>query len=366
MASQQLDVVTNSGDTTAVTTATGNSFVGSVVTGSLDVTSNQTGTGAVGAQTIINVAQDAGPTTLSATVATGNAGSAMISGGGALSGSFLQTSASPAVDAELQLNAADAQTADATLAAQAVGNTQQLGATDSAIGAAVQQSNGATVIANGGAVVGDVSDQGTFVATGAGNSLTSAGQGGSAQAINVNQSNTGAVTQGAMFANFGQSESTDTSAVGTGNSASISNTEGGLQVVTAQDNELFVHGQAVETSYAWGSATVDGEATGNSAIANNVGAGLSLNNSQLNGAQGVESSASFQGNSGFDALVTSSAIGNSVTGACSACGGVMNVTNNQTNQGDAAASTAIGLTGSARSVRGVATAAGNSATFYAQ
>jgi hypothetical protein len=42
----------------------------------------------------------------------------------------------------------------------------------------------------------------------------------------------------------------------------------------------------------------------------------------------------------------------------------MNVTNSQTNLGDAAASTQIGLTGSARSVRGVASAVGNTATFF--
>jgi hypothetical protein len=364
-ASQQLDVVTNSSDTTAVTTATGNSFVGSVVTGSLDVTSSQTGSGNVGASTVINVASDAGPTTQSATAATGNSGSAVILGGGGLSGSFLQTSASATVDAESQLNAANAQTADAAFSVQDTGNGQVLGSTDSAIGASVSQSNASNVTANGGVVFGDVTDQGSFTAVGAGNTLTSVGQGASAQAIDVSQTNTGAVTQGAVFANFGQSEITDTSAVATGNSATVTNTEGGLAVTTSQDNESFVHGQSVETSFDWGGATVSAEAVGNSAVAANVGPSLALNNTQLNGAQGVESSASFQGDTGFDAAVSSSAIGNSVTGfACSACGGVMNVTNNQTNLGDAAASTQIGLTGSARSVSGAATAVGNSATFF--
>jgi hypothetical protein len=364
-ASQQLDVVTASSDTAATTTATGNSFVGSVVTGSLDVTSSQAVSGNVGASTVINVAQDAGPTTLSVTAASGNSGSSVILGGGTLSGSFLQTSASPTVDAESQINAASAQTADASFSVQAVANGQQLGATDSAIGASVNQSNSATVTANGGVVFGDVSDQGSFAAIGAGNNLTSTGQGASSQGLDVTQTNTGAVTQGAVFANFGQSEVTDTSSVATGNNANITNTEGGLAVTTSQDNESFVHAETVETSFEWGGATVTAEAVGNSAVAANVGPSLALNNTQLNGAQGVESSASFQGDSGFDAFVSSSATGNAVTGfACSACGGVMNVTNSQTNLGDAAASTQIGLTGSARSVTGVATAVGNTATFY--
>ena len=364
-ASQQLDVVTDSSDTTAITTATADSFIGSVVTGSLDVLSSQSGTGNIAASTVINVANDAGPTTQSATAATGNSGSAVILGGGALSGGFLQTSASATVDAESQINAANAQTANAAFSVQAGGNVQVLGSTDSAIGASVSQSNSSTVTANGGVVFGDVSDQGTFAAVGAGNSMTSVGEGASAQAIDVSQTNTGTVTQGAMFANFGSSGITDTSSVGTGNSATITNTEGGLAVTTSQDNQSFVHGQSVETSFDWGGATVSAQATGNEAVAANVGPSLSLNNTQLNGAQGVESSASFQGDTGFDTFVSSSATGNSVTGfACSACGGVMNVTNNQTNLGDAAASTQIGLTGSARSVSGVATAVGNTATFY--
>jgi len=364
-ASQQLDVVTDSSDTTATTTSTGNSFIGSAVTGSVAVTSSQTVTGNVGASTTINVAQDAGPSTLSVTAATGNSGASVIQGGGAFSGSFLQTSGSLTTDAESQINAANAQTQDATFSVQAVANGQELGSTDSSLAASVKQSNSSTVTANGGVVLGDVSDQGSFTAIGAGNSLTSTGQGASSQAVDVTQTNTGAVTQGAMFANFGQSEVTDTSSVATGNNANISNTEGSLNVTTNQDNESFVHAQSVETSFDWGGATVDAEAVGNSVVAANVGPSTALDNTQVNGAQGVESSASFGGDTGFDAFVNSSATGNSVTGfACSACGGVMNINNSQTNFGDAAASTSIGLTGGARSVQGVATAVGNTATFY--
>jgi hypothetical protein len=363
-ASQQLDVVTNSSDTTAVTTSTGNSFVGSVTTGSLDVASSQSVTGNVSAQTTINVGADAGAVTQSMTAATGNSGSSAIVGGGAFSGSFLQTSGAATVDAESQINAANAQTGDAAFQVQAMANSQQLGSTGGAMGASVSQSSASTVTANGGVVFGDVTGQGSFAATGGGNSLTSAGQ-GSSGALDVMQTNTGAVTQGAMFANFGQSEVTATSAAATGDSANIANTEGSLAVSANQDNQSFVHAEAVGTSFGFGAATVSADGVGNSVVAANVGPSLALDNVQLNGAQGVESSASFQGDSGFDASVSASATGNAVTGfACSACGGVMNVTNSQTNLGDAAASTQIGLTGSARSVRGVATAMGNTATFF--
>src|SRR4051794_5431064 len=59
--SQTLDVVTND-DTTAVTTATGNSLSGTVQSGSLDVQSHQTVSGAVQAATTVNVSDYAGAT----------------------------------------------------------------------------------------------------------------------------------------------------------------------------------------------------------------------------------------------------------------------------------------------------------------
>ncbi len=364
IASQQLDVVTAS-DTTAETTATGQSFEASTTSGSLDVTSRQTLSGDVSAQTTINVAADAGAFTQSATAATGNSGSAAIESGGALTGSFLQTSGARTIDAESQINAAAARTGDAAFSVQAIANSQQLGASDGVVGAAVSQSSSSTVTADGGAIIGDVAGQGSFAAIGAGNDFSSSSQGASAQALDVRQSNTGDVTQGAVFVNLGQSDVTATSAAASGDSVSIAGAEGALQATTAQDNQSFVHAQSVETSFDYGAASVDAQGVGNSAVALNVGPGLALDNVQLNGAQGVEASASFQGDTGFDASASATATGNAVTGfACSNCGGVMNVSNSQTNLGDVAANAQIGLTGPARSVRGMATAVGNTATFF--
>ena len=164
--SQQLDVVTNSSDTTAVTTATGNSFVGSVVTGSIDVESTQTVSGNLSASTTVNVDQTPGPTYISTTAATGNSGTSVISGGGALTGNMTQTTTSATVDAESQTNATNAFTTDATQVVQAVANGQQYGATDSTVAANLTQTNSSTVTANGGAVFNFVADQGVFSATG--------------------------------------------------------------------------------------------------------------------------------------------------------------------------------------------------------
>jgi hypothetical protein len=58
-------------------------------------------------------------------------------------------------------------------------------------------------------------------------------------------------------------------------------------------------------------------------------------------------------------------MGNSATGyACSSCGGTVGITSRQVNSGDVNATSTVNITGSGRSVAGVATAVGNSATYY--
>jgi hypothetical protein len=363
--SQQLNVVTNSSDTTAVTTATGNSFVGSAVTGSVDVESTQTVSGALSASTTVNIDQTPGPTYESVTAASGNSGDSVISGGGALTGNMTQTTTSATVDAESQTNGTNAFTTDATQTVQAVANGQQFGATDSTIAANLTQTNTSSVTANGGAVFNFVADQGVFSATGAGNDLTSTSAGNSSQTLNVNQTDTGGVTQGAMFVNLGNAEVSSTSAVATGNDIDASNTQGALNVTDSQTNQSFVNAQAVETSFEFGGATVQAEGVGNTVVAANLGPSVALDNTQVNGPSGVQATASFEGNNGFDVAVSANATGNSATGfACSQCGGVMNVYNSQSNAGGVSASTSVGITASARSVAGVATAVGNTATFF--
>ncbi|MFI4934061.1 MAG: holdfast anchor protein HfaD [Caulobacterales bacterium] len=363
--SQTLDVVTASSDTTATTTATGNSFVGSVVSGGVTVTSSQTVSGALQAQTVLNVASDAGPSTTLTTAATGNSGDSVISGGGTLAGNYTQTSTSATIDAESSIAGPNAQTADAAVAVQAIGNSQGFGSTDSTIATTTTQSNSATVTANGGAILGDIPDQASFSAVGNGNNVTSVGAGASTQTLAVNQTNTGAVTQGTMFVNLGNSEVTSTNATATGNNLNATNTEGALSVGVGQDNQSYVRAQAVETSFAFGGANVSAYGVGNSVMAGNIGPSTALNNVQTNGPAGVQSIASFSGDNGFDAFVSSTATGNAATGfACSACGGVINVGNTQTNLGDIGATGSVTLTNGARSVRSTVTAVGNTGSFY--
>lgn len=366
-ASQQLDVVTDASDTTATTTATANSTVASATSGDLAVQSAQANSGPVAAATTMNVAAGAGSLS-SLTAATANSGVSVIVGGGRLSGNFLQTSTSSSIDAESQVigQAAPWNTV-AGLQVQAVGDAQSLGAVDASIVASATQSNASTVSADGGVVLQNVQQGGAFSALGAGNDLTSVGQGQSTATLVVGQTNSGQTTQGAIFVSLGDSELTQTDATAIGNNLDASNTGGPLGLTDSQDNESFVHAQSVETSYEFGGAVVTSDGVGNAAFAGDIGGATTMNNTQVNG-EGVESTASFAsaGSPGYDVSVSSTATGNAVTGfACSQCGGgVMNATSNQTNLGDIQASSQVGLASGARSVRGVATAVGNTATFY--
>jgi hypothetical protein len=124
----------------------------------------------------------------------------------------------------------------------------------------------------------------------------------------------------------------------------------------------------VATDFQFGTGQATALGVGNSVLAGNQGPSTDLNNLQLN-TGGIEAEASFTGDNGYDATSSATAMGNAAIGyACSQCGGVININNNQTTSGggvEASSSTTItNLGGSNRSSTGIATAVGNSATFY--
>jgi hypothetical protein len=360
-----LNVVTNDSDTTTASVATGNSLIGSVVTGGLNVQSSQTVTANVIASTDTTIGQTPGDAYVSTTAATGNSGASVITSSYTLTGNFLQTTAGPTVDAE-SLTAADgAYTADASQSVQAVANGQQLGATDSSVVASVTQSNTSPAVeANGAADFNYITDQGVFAATAAGNDVTASASGNVTQNLTVNQTNAGALTQAQMFTQMNMGQTTSTSAVATGNDIDATNTQGALYVTDGQSNQSQVVANAVGTVDSYGSATVTAEGVGNTVTAANVGPTVGLNNTQVS-TGGVQANANFTGNDGYDLAASSSATGNSATGfACSSCGGTMNVWNSQSNAGGVAAETQVTQTGAGRSTASVATATGNTATFY--
>jgi hypothetical protein len=368
-ASQTLDVVTQSEETSATTTATGNSATAASDVGSLDVQQAQSMQGAAGATTILNVETEgnAGEVGL-VTAATGNTAEADSLGGAPLTGNLQQSAGPGAITAESQVNAAEGQANDLVANAQAIANTQGVAVDGSTSTVSVTQSSSATAQSNGGGVVGFVPGEADFTASAVSNNVTATGLDGASQTLTLNQSVTGPMTQAADFVAAGQAQSLNNAATASANNISVSNDGGPLDVVAVQNNQGYVRGQAESTAYAFGTSSAAANGVGNSAIYGETGGQITLNSAQFNSGAGVEAVASSGGSVGYDLSSSATAMGNAVTGyACSACGGVMNITSGQVNTADVGARSSIPYAGDAGPVRSAistATAVGNSATFY--
>lgn len=330
------------------------------------VTSNQTMAGSAISQTVVDMTTSQPDSLYVSNAATGNAADASIQGAATLTGVITQqTDASPAITAISQIEGADAQAGDVTQVTSAAGNSTTLSFDNSAGGVRVNQTGGASVLADGGAIVQYVAGTADVSGQATGNSVISVGQNESAERLAIYQSNSGALVQASKFTAYGNSNLSTTSTVATGNQTATINQGALLDVDNTQINAAYVRSQSEATSYQFGGATVDATATGNSVLAGEYGPEVVLNNDQFNGAGGVEAIASFQGQEGYDATVRANAIGNDATAyACSECAGTVNVNSRQVNQGDVAATSSITVGGTSRSLYGVSTAVGNNAAFY--
>lgn len=353
-------------DVQSQASSTGNAVVAGADGADMAVTSNQTMAGQAVSQTVVDMTTSAPDSVYVSNAATGNAADASIQGAATLTGVITQqTDASQAITARSQIEGADAQAGDITQATSAAGNSATLDFDNSAGGVRVNQTNGAPVLADGGAIVQYVSGTSDVSGQATGNSVISVGQNESAERLAIYQSNSGTLTQASKFTAYGNSNLTTTSTVATGNQTATINQGSLLDVDNTQINASYVRAQSEETSYQFGGATVDATATGNSVLAGNYGPEVVLNNDQFNGTGGVEAIASFQGQEGYDGTVRANAVGNDATAyACSLCTGTVNVNSRQVNQGDVAATASLTTGGSARNLYGVSTAVGNNASFY--
>ncbi len=367
--SQTLDVVTVTDTTAATTTATGNSVTAGSDVGSLDVRSTQSMQGAATATTTLNVDTDgqAGEVALT-TAATGNTGEADSLGGAPLTGNLQQSTGPGDISAVSRIEAADGQTGDVIDNTQAIGNTQGVAVAGAAATVSVTQSAAGSTVTDGGMNLGYTPGEADLAASAVSNNITATGLDGGSQSLTLNQSMTGTMTQSAQFVAVGQAETVTNAATASANNISVSNDGGPLDVVAVQDNQGYVRGQAESTAYSFGTSTAVANGVGNSAIYGETGGQIALNSTQTNSGAGVEAIASSGGSVGYDLSSSATAMGNAVTGyACSACGGVMNVASSQSNTADIGASSSIpyaGTAGPIRSATSVATAVGNSATFY--
>ncbi len=410
-----LDVQTSATVATSVSTASSNTLLGTVDNGAnLTFTSSQT----TGGRTVTNPdgSTSTTPSQVSATntgtlgpgstigtvnattAAIGNSLDAGVTQGGTLSAMpsgptdttppISQVVTDSSIHAESNITdgsssagSTDGKATNVYQSTQAIANSAGFGATDATINATVSQTSSVTAesdaetnytyVGNNGHAT--VASDTTLTSTAVGNNVTSVGVGNSSQTLNVTQSQTDGIVQGTQFAYLGSSQESTVAATATANNINATNEQGAFDVTTNQTNDAFVHAQGVESSYEFGGASVSAYGVGNSTLAGNSGAGITLDNTQLNGTGGVQSEASFTGVSGYDASVASTAMGNAATGySCASCGGGMTIRNSQTNLGDVSstASTSVSYdpanvgSGSGRYISATSTAVGNNASFY--
>jgi hypothetical protein len=364
-AGHTLNVVDVSDSSALVSAAGGNDFTGSVVASSAAVTSNQSLTGNVHAEGIMNVDANSGASTVISVAATGNSGESNAALSGAISGTTTQTVGAVNVTALGDYVGPNARTGGLSSSVQAVANSQGYGVQGSQIDVAVSQSSAAVVQADGGGTLQYTDGTALFSALGTANNVTSVGADYSDQRLVVNQSMTGDRTQAAVFAAAGNAQDINAQATATANNLSSTGVGGSHEVNVNQTNSAYLRSQVDLTSFEFGSASANAYGVGNSVMAGNYGPDITLNNTQVNSGGGIEVISSFSGNSGYDAYTSATAVGNAVTGyACSDCSGRMTISNSQRNSTDVSATGVATTTGSHRSVSSVATATGNTGSFY--
>ncbi|HKT53567.1 MAG TPA: holdfast anchor protein HfaD [Caulobacteraceae bacterium] len=373
---QTLNVVDVSGNAAGTTTATGNSAYGAVASGSLDVESNQQLSGNISSATHFNVTDDVQGQTTVLTASTGNTAEADSIEGGPLTGNLSQSVGAVSIMSENDFNAGAAQIGAISASSQAIANSVAVTLTDAESALTINQSSAASVDAESGSDTTGSADieysPGTvsFASSAVGNNITAAGisvNSGAGQAIDATQTVTGPLTQAAQFVAVGNAQTVLGAATASANNISITNQYGPVGVSDTQSNASFVFADSVVSAYEFGTGQASAYGVGNSVMVANVGPSTSLDNTQTNTVD-TDAKASFTGSGGavaYDATSSATAMGNAATAfACSDCGGVVNVTNNQVNSGGVNATSSLSVGGSNRSVNGVATAVGNSATFY--
>ncbi|HUH11438.1 MAG TPA: holdfast anchor protein HfaD [Brevundimonas sp.] len=184
------------------------------------------------------------------------------------------------------------------------------------------------------------------------------------QELTVRQRSSGAVVEADTSVWAGNAWNLVGRGRATGNQAAFYNQGGSLVTTTDQDNSAQVRGAVELSSYDFGAATAAADAIGNNVVVGNNDIYVDIDNIQ-NNTGGVEATASFVGQKGYDAYVGANAAGNSITGyACAECGGDLNANNVQTNAGNVRAMATTTINGQGRNVISGANAVGNAATFY--
>jgi len=361
---QTLNVVDVEDATIVVTTATGNALSGAVESGDLSLTSTQSMQGDATAVTTVNGAGSIGAPVSILSEAVGNTGDAGAYGAN-MDATVLQTSGAVAITARTEINATvgGQMPAGGAVSATAIANSQAFGVDNGELVADVTQNSSALVQADVAASVQYIPDGAVFSAAAVSNNVSSSGT-MSATDVTAMQVMNGPRTQASTLVTSANAWEVQGSAAATANNVAVTNADGPLTVDSAQTNASYLQADTVVDSYAFGLASAQAYGVGNSMLAGNTGEDVRIDSNQLNSG-GVEVSAQFNGNNGYDAYVDSTAVGNAATGYnCSDCPGTLTANNRQTNTGGVSSTSTVNITGSNRNVVGTSTAVGNTASFW--
>ncbi|MFC5372730.1 holdfast anchor protein HfaD [Brevundimonas faecalis] len=368
VAGQQLNVVDVSDQVTVSTAASGNSLAGGTEGQPMHLRSTQDMRGDASASTTLTLGGDTRGLTTSVTQARANylAGTAnnaqmTVETDQVGQGDVTASSRITGVDARL--------VSGGQIASGAYGNTTALtgGATGSgrtAITGTINQTMNGDVRATNTASPRYAPAPTDFSSEAAANAVQVTTGPSSNQDLTVRQRSSGAVVEADTSVWAGNAWNLAGRSRATGNQAVFYNQGGSLIADTDQENSAQIIGAVELSSYDFGAATAAADAVANNVVVGNNDIYVDIDNVQVN-TGGVEATASFTGQKGYDAYVGANAAGNSITGyACSECGGNLNANNVQTNAGNVRANAVTTINGSGRNVIAGANAVGNAATFY--
>lgn len=351
---------------TGVSTGVGNNLQVSVQTGaSANLAGSQEMTGLVLSLNHLDLDSDGGGGVSLTTSASANAMDVAVGDGGLIDNVITQTASGPSVTARSQIEAANAQAGNLSIATTAAGNTAALNSVSGSLRGRITQTSSTDVLADGGAILGYTPGVAVVVGTAAGNNIDSTSVSGGSIDLTAVQANNASLTQASKFTAYGQVQSATTSATASGNNLNLVNEGTPTRVNVSQTNDSYVRAQAEGTAALYGDTTTMAYGVGNSSLVGGIGDLTDLVNDQVNQGGGVDVLASFGGTDGYDAFVSATAIGNAAIGyACSQCNGAINATSRQSNSTDVAASATLTATGTSRYVNAASSAIGNSASYY--
>jgi len=367
VAGQTLNVVDVSDQVAVSNVAQGNELIGAGDGRDFDVRSSQDARNDVSAATVLTLDGPTGRVT-SVTQARGNylAGTATQ----AQMGIDATQGVSGDVTASTEITGQDAQlVGGGTIAASALGNTVALagngsGSNRAALLGTIDQTATGVVRATNTASPRFVRDPAEFSSQAVANAVQTTSGPSANQELEVRQRSSGALVEADTGIYAGNGWNLAARAHAGGNQAGFYNQGGSLVTTTDQANSAVIRSEAELSSYDFGKATASASAIANEVNVGNNDIYVDIDNTQLN-TGGVEATASFVGQKGYDAYVGANAAGNSVTGyACGDCGGDLNARNVQTNSGNVSAFANTTINGSGRNVIAGANAVGNTATFY--